>query len=564
MNITFDNVTFKYNEKKLLNNVNFSLTDTKKTAIVGINGCGKTTILKLINGEEKPNNGDIIISGNSKINYLQQEPIFPDGVSISKLFNDDDINEYEIKSILNKFRLYDHDMICNNLSGGEKKRLALAIALVKKCDMLILDEPTNHLDIEMIIFLEKFLTKWNKGLVLITHDRYFLDVVCNNIIELRNGSIHSYDSNYTKYLELRQIKEQELIKEEMKYNKLMIKEEDWARRQPKARTTKSKSRMDRFEELKEKTFETKTSIEFSSNKTRIGRKLIEIKDGAKSYDKVLFNNFNFNLQQKDIIGVVGGNGCGKSTLFKILMDKESLDSGELIKGETLQIGYLPQQLDTMDNEMTLIDYLKDVANNHTSYILEQFNFTKEMQYNKIKYLSGGEKRRLQLVRVLNTNPNLLILDEPTNDLDIYTLDSLESYLLEFNGPILLVSHDRYFLDTVCNKLCIFEQNTINITNSLYSDYLNKVTFDSNKPKGDTRVAKVKMSSKDRNLLEELDKEIPMLEDKLVALNKDLSKLTSEYTIIMELTKEIEDLTNELEVKMDKYLELLELKESLQN
>ncbi|MFI3251619.1 MAG: ABC-F family ATP-binding cassette domain-containing protein [bacterium] len=571
MNITFTNVSFKYNTKFLLNNVNFTFRDDRKTGLVGVNGSGKSTILKLIHGSENPTNGEIIISGNSKINYLEQEPIFPNDISIINLFNKmEDINEYEVKTILNKFKLLDHDAICNNLSGGEKKRLALAITLIKKCDMLILDEPTNHLDIDMIMFLEKFLSKWNKGLILITHDRYFLDVVCNQIIELRNANIISYDANYSNYLELKVSKERELEKEEQKHKKLMIQESDWASRQPKARTTKSKSRLERFEKLKDKSFDKDSDVEFSSINTRIGRKLIEITEGSKSYDKPLFNNFNLSLLKSDIIGFVGKNGCGKSTLFKIIMGLEQLDSGTIELGETLKIGFLQQQLDEFNNELTLMDYLKDVSNTvetidgvkTVSYVLEQFNFSKDLHYSKLKFLSGGEKRRLQLVKVLIQNPNLLILDEPTNDLDIFTLDALENYLETFIGPVLIVSHDRYFLDSICTKLCIFENNNITITNQSYSDYLSNVTTEANKPKGDTRVAKIKMSSKDRNLLEQLDKEVPMLELKISELKKELNSLSTEYTKIMELSNQIDNLNIELDEKTMKYLELLELKESL--
>ncbi len=558
MNITFDDVSFGY-LKPILKNVNFTFQDNKKTGLVGVNGSGKSTILKLINGLEKPNRGNIIISGNSKINYLEQEPVFPN-CTIINLFKDVE-NEYEVKTILNKFKLFNHDAMCNNLSGGEKKRLALAHTLLKKCDMLILDEPTNHLDIDMILFLEKFLVKWNKGLILITHDRYFLDVVCNQIIELKNCNVLEYNVNYSKYLELKVIKEQELIKEEMKHKKLFEQESDWASRQPKARTTKSKSRLERFEKLKEQSFEKEDTIEFSSDKTRIGRKLIEIENGSKKYDKVLFENFNLSLLKSDIIGFVGNNGCGKSTLFKIIMGVESLDCGNIVLGETLKIGYLKQELDLFDNELSVMEYFEDNKENVVK-LLNQFNFSKDIHYSKIKTLSGGEKRRLQLIKVLQSNPNLLILDEPTNDLDIFTLDALENYLETFIGPVLLVSHDRFFLDNICNKLCIFENNNITVTNDSYSTYINNTVSTNNKSKGDTRLPKAKMSSKDRNLLDSLEKELPVLEDTLVQYKKELSLLSIEYTKIMEITDLIDKLTLEIDDKTNTYFELLELKESL--
>lgn len=578
MVITFDNVSFKYIEKKLLDGASFSLTDSDKVGIVGVNGTGKTTLLKLICGLEKPNKGNIIISGGMQINYLEQEPHFlPTKTALEVVLEagtkEHPVLDYEARAIITKLKL-DPEAKIAKFSGGELKRLALAKVLVTYSDMLILDEPTNHLDNEMIIWLEKYLLKWKKGLIMVTHDRYFLERVCNRMLELDYGKTYLYEANYTKFLELKVLRLENESKQKQKLKSILRVEKEWMSRSVEARRTKSKSRIERFNKLSEIEFNQERKMEFTSLNTRLGKKLIEIEHGTKAFgDKVLFKDFNWKLERSDVIGFVGENGAGKSTLFKIIMGLEKLDAGELILGETLRIGYFAQHLDLIDPEIRVIDYIKEKQGLietldgviTASELLENFLFDGELQYTKVKMLSGGEKRRLQLVRVLMSNPNLLILDEPTNDLDIYTLEILENYLESFRGPVLVVSHDRYFLDKVCNKLFVFEQGSIKEYMLSFSEYLKQ------EPELEVQVKKAssgkknnqnKMSSKDRNELASLEKEVPELETKLGALQKELSTLTTEYTKIMELQAEIDSLEVELDTKLNRLFELEELKASL--
>ena len=573
MVITFENVSFKYIEKKLLDNISFSITDNDKIGLVGINGTGKTTLLKLILGEEKPISGRIIKSGGIVINYLPQDPIFPNDVKIidiimSKSTVDHPINDYEAKSILTKLGLGDYNMVANNLSGGQKKRLALAEVLVSYCDLLILDEPTNHLDNELILWLEKFLMKFKKGLLMVTHDRYFLQRVCNKMMELDFGKVYLYDANYELFLEYKAQRLENEFKLQKKLKSILKKETEWINKGVEARRTKSKSRIERFEKLSSIKFNKTSEMNFSSKDTYLGKKLIEIKNGYKAYgDNILFNGFNFQLQRTDIIGIVGDNGAGKTTLFKIIMGLEKLDSGELILGETLNIGYFSQKLDLIDPNIRVIDYIKEEQNLvetldgtiTASELLEQFLFDGELQYTKVKMLSGGEKRRLQLVRVLMKNPNILILDEPTNDLDIFTIEILEDYLEKFKGPILIVSHDRFFLDKLCNKLFVFENKYINEYNISFSDFLNlsRVTFkeesiSKNKPKN-------KFPASLRNEYNRLSEEIPLLEEMIKKINHDLSLESTDFHKIMELQEKISSLETELDEKISRFLDLEEIK-----
>ena len=576
MVITFDNVSFKYIEKKILDRASFSITDNDKVGIVGLNGTGKTTILKLIMEIEKPNEGSIIKSGGMIINYLSQEPSFKKDISIldiimSNSSEEHKIEEYEAKSILNRFGFSDYTISSNNLSGGEKKRLAIAEALITYSDILILDEPTNHLDSTLIMWLEKYLIKWKRGLIIVTHDRYFLQRVCNKILELDFGKTYLYDANYEKFLEL---KEERLKLEEASKRKLeniLRREKEWISRGAEARSTKQKGRIKRYEELSKIEFNKREEFEFSSNDTRLGKKLIEIKNGSKSFNKLLFKDFNFILNRHDIIGIGGKNGSGKSTLFKILMSEEELDSGEIVRGTTLKIGYLPQELSVMPGNIRVIDYIEEIGKEiktvdgyiSASAFLENFLFDKDEQYSKIEMLSGGEKRRLQLISVLIENPNLLILDEPTNDLDIYTLELLEEYILNFKGPVLVVSHDRYFLDKICNKLLMFKNNRIIESNMMYSEYLNEFGIEDD---SETKLInkydrkKDKLPTSIRNEIKRLEEEMPNLENDIKDIKEKLSYETVDYEKIMTYTEELNNLEKLLDDKTTRYLELLEIRD----
>ena len=581
MVITFENVSFKYIEKKLLDDVSFSITDSDKIGIVGINGTGKTTLLKLILGEEIPNTGKIIKSGGMIINYLPQNPIFPTDKSILDIImlnstKEHPINEYEAKSILSKMGLNDYEATVVNFSGGQLKRLALAQCLVSYCDILILDEPTNHLDNDLILWLEKYLIKFKKCLLMVTHDRYFLQRVCNKMLELDFGKVYIYEANYEKFLELKAQRLENDQKAKKKLKAILKIESEWINKGVEARRTKSKSRIERFNQLSNIKFNEAKDFEFSSKNTYLGKKLIEIKNGSKRFgEKLLFSDYNFSLQRSDIIGIVGDNGSGKTTLFKIIMGEEKLTSGELILGETLKIGYFSQNIELIDPEIRVIDYIKEEVNiietldgNITaSELLEQFLFDSQLQYSKVKMLSGGEKRRLQLVRVLAKNPNLLILDEPTNDLDVYTIEMLENYLENFIGPILVVSHDRYFLDKICNKLFVYENGKINEYNLLFSEFLNLNKNIDNKNGQNTtnsRPKKNKLPTNIRNEYNKINEDLPNLEVQLAKLKIDLSIQTTDYHKMLEIQAEIDKVENSIDSYINRLFELEEIKKNYEN
>lgn len=572
MVITFDNVSFKYIDRKILDQVSFSVTDMDKVGVVGINGTGKTTLLKLIIGEEQPNQGTVWISGGMRLNYLPQTPSFPKGMGILEAVlqestKEHPIEEYEAKAILNKLGLSQYDDVVDHLSGGEIKRLALAKALLTPCDVLLLDEPTNHLDNELILWLEKYLSKYKHGLIMVTHDRYFLQRVCTKMLELDYGKTYLYDANYESFLLLKAERLENSKKEQAKLKSILKQEAAWMNRGVEARRTKSKSRIERFEKLSSIHFEEAKEMSFSSKSTYLGKKLIELQHGTKSFgNKLLFQDFSFTLQRTDIIGVVGENGCGKSTFFKILMQQCPLDKGELILGQTLQIGYFSQNLELMDPEIRVIDYIQEEQSLIETLdgkitareLLDQFLFTDELKYSKVKMLSGGEKRRLQLIRVLMKNPNLLILDEPTNDLDIYTIEILENYIEAFAGPVLIVSHDRYFLDKLCNKLFVFEHSFIREYIVSFSEYLSlpKDREKAEQVKGE-KPRKNKLPAAIRNEYQRLNEEIPQLEEQLKALKAASEKESSNYVELLQLQEELTKLESILDQKINRLFELEE-------
>lgn len=576
MVITFKDVSFRYTDKNLLDKVSFSITDQDKTGLVGLNGTGKSTLIKLIEDEIRPQSGEIIKSGNMIISYLEQEPDIPLNTKILDYVmknNDKDhkVNDYEAKSMLTKLKL-DPEALTNNLSGGQRKRLALAKCLVTYCDFLILDEPTNHLDNDMILYLEKYLQRYNHGLFMVTHDRYFLERVCNNMLELDNGHIYTYKANYSEFLNLKALRLEREEKAEKKLKRLLKNELDWIHRGVEARRTKQKYRIERFNELSKIKFSERKGFEFDSVSKYLGKTIIEIKNGSKSFgDKIIFKNFNLNVLRTARIGIVGDNGAGKTTLFKIIMQQESLDSGELILGETLRIGYFSQHFDAIDENIRVIDYVKEVSSTietlegtvTASSLLERFLFDANLQYTMVKSLSGGQRRRLQLVRVLAANPNVLILDEPTNDLDIETLEVLEDYIDSFMEPVLCVSHDRYFLDKVCDELLYYKNGEINSYMGSFSEFIASDLGTSSQAisKNQGYKNEHKMTSKEKNELYDLEQELPKLDEKMEGLRKELASYTTEYTLMMDVQKKIDELDAEILTKTERYFELMEKKES---
>lgn len=576
MVITFKDVSFRYTDKNLLDKVSFSITDQDKTGLVGLNGTGKSTLIKLIEDEIRPQSGEIIKSGNMIISYLEQEPDIPLNTKILDYVmknNDKDhkVNDYEAKSMLTKLKL-DPEALTNNLSGGQRKRLALAKCLVTYCDFLILDEPTNHLDNDMILYLEKYLQRYNHGLFMVTHDRYFLERVCNNMLELDNGHIYTYKANYSEFLNLKALRLEREEKAEKKLKRLLKNELDWIHRGVEARRTKQKYRIERFNELSKIKFSERKGFEFDSVSKYLGKTIIEIKNSSKSFgDKVIFKNFNLNVLRTARIGIVGDNGAGKTTLFKIIMQQESLDSGELILGETLRIGYFSQHFDAIDENIRVIDYVKEVSSTIETLegtvtapsLLERFLFDANLQYTMVKSLSGGQRRRLQLVRVLAANPNVLILDEPTNDLDIETLEVLEDYIDSFMGPVLCVSHDRYFLDKVCDELLYYKNGEINSYMGSFSEFIASDLGTSSQAisKNQGYKNEHKMTSKEKNELYDLEQELPKLDEKMEGLRKELASYTTEYTLMMDVQKKIDELDTEILTKTERYFELMEKKES---
>ena len=579
MVISFDNVSFKYIEKMLLDHVSFSITDADKIGIVGVNGTGKSTLLKLILGEEKPISGAILQSGGIMINYLPQNPMFEEDVSLLNLVlegstKEHPIEEYEAKSILNKLGFTEYTLTTKYLSGGQKKRLALAKALLTYCDFLLLDEPTNHLDNEMRLWLEKYLIKFKKGLLMVTHDRYFLQRTCTKMLELDYGKVYVYEANYELFLKYKADRLANEQKAQSKLKSILRKEAEWMHRGVEARRTKSKSRIERFEQLSEISFQITKEMTFSSKETYLGKTIIEIKNGSKYFnDLCLFQNFNLSLKRNDIIGIVGDNGAGKTTLFKILIGEEKLSEGELKLGETLNIGYFSQSEDWMNPDIRVIDYIKEEqaiietldGTISASELLERFLFDSEAQYSKIKMLSGGEKRRLQLVKVLMRNPNVLLLDEPTNDLDIYTIEILEDYIQSFKGPVLVVSHDRYFLDKICNQLLVYQNHTIRPYLQSFSEFLEYNQKEKNsiaiskkiKPKDNKFPAKL------RNELAKLEENIKTYETQLQKIKEELSLTSTDYVKLMELEAEKKEIEFQLDSAIIRVLELEEIKEDYQ-
>ena len=604
MNIlSLENITHSYTERKLFDNTSFYLHEGEKVGVIGINGTGKSTLLKIMAGMEVPDEGEVIKASNMMIHYLPQNPKFNDGDTVLESVQNmihHHANENELvkaKSMMTRLGITDFEQKTGELSGGQRKRLALVSVLITPCDILILDEPTNHLDSEMAQWLENQLKAFKGALVMVTHDRYFLDSVTNRIIELDKGKIYSYDEKYSGFLQRKAEREDSVKASERKRQSILRKEIEWMQRGARARSTKQKAHIKRYEDLKDqKGIETEDKIELSSIKSRMGKTTIELENICKAYgENVLIKDFSYNFLKGDRVGFVGKNGCGKTTLMKIVDGRIKPDSGIVNIGQTIKIGYYTQEIENdkdagivyMNPDDKVIDYIKNTAEFvrtqeglvSASVMLERFLFPSSQQYSKIEKLSGGEKRRLNLLRVLMEAPNVLILDEPTNDLDIETMTILEDYLDSFDGIVITVSHDRYFLDRVVRRIFSFEGNgVIKQYEGGYTDYYNKKqeevehTKEQDKPASKGRQEKTAYKSKNKKLkfsyneqreYDTIEDDIGKLEKKLEKLDIDMNKNATNSVKLKELMDEKEETEALLMEKMDRWEYLEDLAKKIQ-
>ncbi len=580
MILSLENVSFKYVEAPILDHVDFVVNEKDKWGVVGLNGAGKSTFLQIMAGVEKPDAGQVNFLRKYTISYCPQAMEFPAGKTVFdtvKSYVSDDLEVYQIKSVLTQLGINEFDAQIDLLSGGQKKRVALAIALIRKADLYLLDEPTNHLDHDMIVWLEKYLQKVAKAVVLVTHDRYFLSRITNHIVEIENGHLYTYDGNYADYLEQREIRYQQVLASERKRQNFLRNEIKWIRAGAQARSTKQKSRIQRFEQIASmEAPKERETLELKSATSRLGGITIEIEDISKSFgDKHLFTSFSYNVARMDRVGIIGPNGCGKSTFLKILMGRIEPDTGSIRIGETVRIGYFAQQNEVFEKDQRVIDYIKDFGSIvytaqgdpiTASQMLERFLFEKDEQYKPIAKCSGGEKRRLYLCSILMTAPNILVLDEPTNDLDTETLTLLENYLDDFNGAVLAVSHDRYFLDKIADRLFVFEDGTIRIVQGSYSDYIEERGRKENNEKkvevtSTQRVRKPSnhLTFKEKKELANLEEIMPILEEEISSLENQLNEL-SDYEKIREIGDLLQQKRDQLEESEVRWLELSEKEE----
>lgn len=604
--INVEHISKLYGDKLVLEDLSCSVDEGDKIGIIGINGTGKSTLLRIIAGEEEADEGKIIFSNGLTVGWLGQNPEFDEDSSIlkyvceGKKIEEDYGYESDAKAMLTVLELEQFDEKIKNLSGGQKKRAALCKVLLQKPDILILDEPTNHLDNKMSDWLENYLRSFRGVLLMVTHDRYFLDKVTNHIWEVDGGKVYYYDENYSGYLERKAEREERQLASERKRQSILRNEVKWVMRGARARSTKQKARLERFEQLKAMDSpKTAKQVEMGSVGTRLGKKTIEVYDISKAYgDKVLFEHFSYIFKRFERIGFVGHNGCGKSTLMKILSNLESADSGSIEWGETIRIGYFAQECEIMDERQRVIDYIKDAAEYvriseglvSASKMLERFLFSSDMQYTPIAKISGGERRRLYLLKVLMQSPNVLILDEPTNDLDIATLRVLEEFLDEFAGIVITVSHDRYFLDRTVDRIAAFEEERIVIYEGDYTEYQEKSgkietdaieSVDSgaglhikknNEKKKEGRekwlASKnkeklLKFTYKEQKEFETIDEDIEKLEEKIAELDGQISKCATDFIKLNEFMQEKEKTEAKLSDKMERWVYLNDLAERIE-
>ena len=582
-----ENLSINFGDRQLLDNVNFYLDDGDKVGVIGINGTGKSTFLKVLAGVTEADGGKIVRNPNVQISYLSQnDPMSDDDTILEHIFRSfpEDfrlINEYEAKTMLTKLGIIEYDRTIGTLSGGQRKIVSLVAALIHPADILILDEPTNHLDSEMVAWLEEWLRSFRGGLIMVTHDRYFLERVCNHITELSRGKLYHYEANYSKYLELKAQRAEMAEASERKRQSILRVEREWIMRGCKARTTKSKERIQRYEELLNRDApETDDTIKITAATSRLGRKIIELDHIGKKYDdRTIISDFSYNLLRTDRIGIVGRNGAGKSTLLHMIAGLLSPDSGTVDMGSTVKIGLFSQHGRELDLNQRVYDFIHEIASEVRSsegvltakQMMERFMFPSELQRQPIGKLSGGERRRLYLLSVLMAAPNVLLLDEPTNDLDVMTLSILEDYLDDFQGPIIMVSHDRFFLDKLAEN--IFEvrgngevvQYTGNWTDwaSKRESELTPVKQEKPKPvQNRPKEKKLKFTFKEEREFQTIDEDIAALEDAIAENAKQQSIHCTDYVKLQELHDEQAELEAKLEEKTERWFYLNDLKERI--
>lgn len=588
--LSAQNISKTYMERKVLDNVSFFLNEGDKVGIIGINGTGKSTLLRILAGADEPDSGNVIRTNGVRISYLPQIPEFEESGSVLEqvmLHLPADLKEskeFEAKSILGKFGITDYSRDIGTLSGGERRRAGIASALIQPSDVLLIDEPTNHIDNETVSLLEEQLKKYRGAIVMVTHDRYFLNSITRKIVEVDRGQLFEYNGNYGFYLEQKAQREADAEAKERKNRTLYRREYEWIKRGARARGTKSKDRIERFHELenREKPVETE-KLQMQSVSSRLGKKTIEIENISKSVNgRKLISDFSCILPRNARIGIVGHNGAGKTTLIRMLTGELAPDSGNIIVGDTVNTGYFSQECENMDVSQRVIEYIRETADHiqtpdgtvTAAQMLERFLFTPELQWNRIEKLSGGERKRLYLLKVLMTAPNILLLDEPTNDLDIATLTILEDYLSNFGGAVIAISHDRYFLDKMADEIWELDGNgTVNRYNGNYSDYLEKIQQNVNmaeKPKKQTEKKertfngkrKLKFSFKEQREFETIDNDIAELEQQIADTENEISRCSSDYVKLQELSEKKEVLENQLAEKMDRWVYLNDLAERI--
>ena len=593
-----------YSERQLLDGCSLAIGDGEKIGLIGINGTGKSTLLKVMAGIDPPDSGIVTRAGGVRVAYLPQNPLFDGettvlqqvmkGVAIDEERAKDakviqQADEYQCKSILNQLGLGDYDQKIAQLSGGQKRRVALACALAAEAEVLILDEPTNHIDSEMVDWLEGYLKRFQGALLMVTHDRYFLERVVNRIVELDHGKLYSYPANYSQYLELKAQREEMALATERKRQSLYRKELAWIQRGARARSTKAQFRVDRFEQLKNSEYvPDQSKLEVSALSSRLGRKIIEIDNISKAFDgKQLVRDFSYNLLRGDRIGIIGPNGYGKTTLVRMICGLLEPDSGTIVRGDTVKIGYFSQESfigEEFDPSVKAVDYIRSISQEiqtpegtlSASQMMEKFLFPSELQYTEIGRLSGGERRRLYLLRVLMEAPNVLVLDEPTNDLDIETLAVLEEYLESFPGVVIAVSHARYFLDKLMNHVFVLAGNgEVRHYIGGYADYRADVAeqerikkqstasvSNGEKRDGRNQREKLKFSFKEQREYEQIDQVIAELEEKIEETEQQIRSNSSDYTALQQLTQEKEELEEQLAQKMERWVYLNDLAERI--